>query len=180
MKPKIVISVILASIACVENAYGLTTGVLCQECRAISSPAGDDTPAYGPCLEYGNHCCEPCTIEPGDITLPVCDESKCSGSTTTSLDGNCEEIETKGCNDNVCSTSSSLRCIKGYYGTPQLERFNFNKCTGCEPCPSSGDIAGTTAGPGVTAITECYLPFGTAFSDSIGSGVYDGNCYYTN
>ncbi len=75
-----------------------------------------------------------------------------------------------------------LMCATGYYGTPlysYTERYGDN-FSGCYRCPSSGGVYGTTAGPGATDITECYLPAGTSFSDDIGSGTYSDDCYYTN
>lgn len=68
----------------------------------------------------------------------------------------------------TCSggNNSTFVCNKGYY----------KNGTSCTACPSSG----TTSTTGATAITQCYIPTGTSFSDSTGSGTYTGNCYYSN
>ncbi len=78
-----------------------------------------------------------------------------------------------GSNFVSCNRQNSHICAQGYYGSPTL----LNKT--CTKCPSSGGIAGTTAGTGATKITECYIPAGTAFSDSAGAGTYSENCYYS-
>ncbi len=181
MKTKIVISAIWAGIACAEDAYGLALvdPDNCIECRPILSSLDGNT-VHGECSMYDATCCDPCKKEVVPIDPTISDETTCSGSTIITLDGNCEKVDTKGCKNNACIKKTSLRCVKGYYGTAEYEQLNLTKCTGCEPCPTSGGIAGTTSGPGATAITECYLPSGTSFSDSTGSGIYVGDCYYKN
>ncbi|MDE6481849.1 MAG: hypothetical protein K2L25_03470 [Alphaproteobacteria bacterium] len=72
-----------------------------------------------------------------------------------------------------CGVQNSYICAQGYYGSPTL----LNKT--CTKCPSSGGVAGTTTGTGATKITECYIPAGTAFSDTTGAGTYSENCYYS-
>ena len=103
-----------------------------------------------------------------------------------------------------CSSCTSYKCDSGYYGTATSASSGCTKCplnatcaggnnstfvcdkgyynngTGCTRCPASGGIYGTTANTGATAITECYIPSGSAFSDSTGNGTYTDNCYYTN
>ena len=69
----------------------------------------------------------------------------------------------------TCNGGKTFSCNKGYY----------KDGTSCKQCPSSGGIAGTTKNSGATSITECYLPSGTSFSDSYGSGTYTSDCYYT-
>ncbi len=78
--------------------------------------------------------------------------------------------------------SGRLLCDTGYYGmaTYSYTERNGDSFSGCNRCPSSGGVYGTTAGPGAMFITECYLPAGTSFSDDIGSGTYSDDCYYTN
>lgn len=80
----------------------------------------------------------------------------------------------KYCDGPTCKSENEVGCKKGYYGTPK------SVGSGCTQCPSSGGTHGTTAAIGATAVTECYIPSGTAFSDSAGSGTYTGNCYYKN
>lgn len=67
----------------------------------------------------------------------------------------------------VCTKTDLYRCAAGYYGT------STNGTSGCTQCPESGQsVAGSTD------ITSCYLPAGTTFSDSTGSGTYTADCYY--
>ncbi|MDE5615699.1 MAG: hypothetical protein K2I81_02605 [Alphaproteobacteria bacterium] len=77
------------------------------------------------------------------------------------------------CSCNSCSRYYSYRCAEGYYGTTS------NGTSGCTRCPASGGIYGMSAA-GSTTITACYIPSGTGFSDSTGSGIYTENCYYKN
>lgn len=67
------------------------------------------------------------------------------------------------CDGNMLSPSCEYQCKAGYYGTG----------TTCTACPSPG-----TSAVGATAITECYIPSGTPFSDGTGSGTYKSDCYY--
>lgn len=72
------------------------------------------------------------------------------------------------CPDNaICAggNGSGFACAKGYYKNGST----------CSQCPPSG----TTTGTGATAITDCYLPSGTTFSESTGSGTYTADCKYT-
>lgn len=48
----------------------------------------------------------------------------------------------------------------------------------CSRCPSSGGVSGHSI-IGNTAITGCYIPAGNNFSDSTGTGIFLGHCYYT-
>ena len=48
----------------------------------------------------------------------------------------------------------------------------------CWICPLSGGTAGRSADKNDTGITACYIPSGSTFSDTTGSGTYTGNCYY--
>lgn len=43
----------------------------------------------------------------------------------------------------------------------------------CVDCPTPGTSKG-----GATAITDCYIPKNTEFSDATGSGVYTDDCHY--
>lgn len=99
--------------------------------------------------------------------------------------------------------TTTYTCGSGYYGTAKSET------TGCTACPSNAACDGgngstfvcdagyykngtvctqcatatghnsATSAAGSTAITDCYLPTLTSFSDSTGSGRYRGACYYT-
>lgn len=72
------------------------------------------------------------------------------------------------------STSTEYGCAVGYY-----QSSGTGASMTCTRCPSSGGVYGTNA-IGTTAITSCYIPSGTSFSETTGSGSYTGNCYYTN
>ncbi len=74
----------------------------------------------------------------------------------------------------VCSSDTSYRCAVGYWG------FSFNGTTGCTQCQSSEGANGTTKNPDSSQITYCYIPEGSGFGNSTGSGVYTSDCYYTN
>ena len=58
-------------------------------------------------------------------------------------------------------------CDANYYSKNPMQSTSMV----CEPCPQNG-----RSPTGTTAISECYIN-GT-FDDSIGSGRYDGNCYW--
>lgn len=119
------------------------------------------------------------------VSLP---EGICSNTITrtecSSLCPNCnstnwEDItEPKGyakrtvatCINSNCEKKLEYRCSAGYYGS------STNGTTGCTACPNGGtSVAGSN-----TSITSCYLPTGTKFSDTSGSGEYTENCYYKN
>ncbi len=107
-----------------------------------------------------------------------------------------------------CNTGlSTAVCIAGYYGTGRAPLIGSpTGCTACpenatcaggnnstflcnvgyfangdtcERCPPSGGVYGTTAAAGATSRSECFIPAGTAFSDSVGSGTYSTDCYYS-
>lgn len=61
-------------------------------------------------------------------------------------------------------------CAAGYY-----QSSGTGASMTCTACESSG-----TNSVGSTAITSCYMPSGSSFSDTTGAGTYTGNCYYTN
>lgn len=123
-----------------------------------------------------------CTTKVSGATLSHNAGCCASGSITSTTNG---VISTRTCTTNasynsstntvsaICSCSTATyKCAVGYYGSPK------NTLSGCTRCPASGGVYGTTAAAGATSITKCYLPSGTAFSDTAGSGEYTGNCYY--
>lgn len=71
-----------------------------------------------------------------------------------------------------CSSQKEYGCQPGYY---------YSGGTGssyaCDKCPSPGTSWGNEE---TGDITSCYIPSGTAFSDTTGSGTYKGACYYKN
>ena len=87
----------------------------------------------------------------------------------------------KWCDGATCKSESQIGCKIGYYGTPTAIG------SGCNRCPiitDTNNVYSTTVAIGATDITSCYVPIGTAFSNSTGSGIYtvDSNgspCYYS-
>lgn len=103
-----------------------------------------------------------------------------------------------------CAACTTYRCNAGYYGTATSGSGGCTVCpanascsggngstficnqgyyksgSACARCPASGGVYGTTKSTGATSITACYIPSGTAFTDTGGSGSYTGDCYYTN
>lgn len=170
MKHKVTIYAALTGMMLTGNVHAIYVDpVDCITCTSTMDPTV--------CNNYGPTCCEPCKFKPIDPI--VCDESLCNGETATDMGGGCDKLESRACVNNLCKTTTTARCQKGYYGTATLNNLK-TSCSGCTACPSSGGVAGTTSGPGATAITECYIPAGTKSSDSTGSFEYTGNCYYKN
>lgn len=107
----------------------------------------------------------------------TCKKSSTSGSDCVSTDWTSPlsgyQVRTKKeYNNGTCQSSPEFRCASGWYGSPSTVG------SGCTKCPTSNGVAGVTAGPGFTAITNCFLPAGTAFSDTTGSGIYSSPCYW--
>ncbi len=105
--------------------------------------------------------------------------TKCTGcsncnSTGWASDGTGYESRiVRTCSCNTCTSSTQYRCARGYYGTPA------GNTSGCNRCPASGGVYGTTDSAGSTDVTKCYLPTDTAFSDGTGSGTYTGKCFFS-
>lgn len=115
------------------------------------------------CADAG---CSDTDLPIGPIETPTCPD-ECPLTLWTIVKAQHYQIR---CKKTVLKASCEYQCIQGYYGSGQS----------CTRCPSSGGVYGTTAAAGATTITECYLPSGTAFSDTTGSGTYTDKCYYTN
>jgi hypothetical protein len=64
-------------------------------------------------------------------------------------------------------------CPRGKYKDTYEDR------PSCTACPAFGNVAGTTAKTGSTAITDCYIPKGGSFSDAGGTYTFSGDCKYT-
>ncbi|MDE6481825.1 MAG: hypothetical protein K2L25_03350 [Alphaproteobacteria bacterium] len=113
---------------------------------------------------------------PTGTSCSLCTSYKCNsgyyGTATSALSG-C----TKCPSNATCAggNNSTFKCNKGYYK-------NGTSCSLCPffSIPNNMIQTGTTSGTGATAITECYIPSGSEFSDTSGSGSYTGDCYYTN
>lgn len=104
--------------------------------------------------------------------------NNCTSDATWSAAGTGYEKKTsRSCNCDsgqaICKESTSYRCAVGYYGSSS------NGTSGCDRCPPSGGVYGTTDSAGTTSITGCYLPDGTKGSDGTGSWeISGGKCYY--
>lgn len=107
-----------------------------------------------------------CSLSVIDPITPTCPD-ECPNTLWTSVSGQNYQVR---CKTTAIKASCEYQCKKGYYGSGQS----------CTRCPSSGGVYGTTAVAGATAITACYLPSGTAFNDTTGSGTYTDDCYYQN
>ncbi len=107
--------------------------------------------------------------------LEACTTVNCVSDSTWANGNTGYQYKTnRSCSDSTtCSTQIVYRCATGYYGT------STNGTSGCTRCLSSGGVYGTSIAGNNAAITKCYLPSGTSFSDSSGSGEYTADCYYT-
>ncbi len=86
------------------------------------------------------------------------------------------------------TVTGDYACADGYYGTPTSS----TNSTACSKCPTGGtnslhpqthsylDKSAAVAAIENKTKTGCYIESGSSFSDSSGSGVYTGNCFYTN
>ncbi|MBD5388742.1 hypothetical protein HDR63_00620 [bacterium] len=95
-------------------------------------------------------------------------------SCVTCLDGYVKEERTVPFQDqrgNEC-TVTYYTCVK----ETKCPQGQYKQGTTCVACPSSG----TTDAAGMTAVTQCYLAAGTAFSDASGAGVYAAKCPWVN
>lgn len=82
-----------------------------------------------------------------------------------------ESRTTATCLAGSCRKSVSYRCAAGYYGNFLVG------ATGCTQCPSQYNVTGTSEA-GSTSITDCYIPAGTTFSTTSGSGKWTDISYY--
>lgn len=87
----------------------------------------------------------------------------------------------KWCDGTTCKSESQVGCKTGYWGTPTAVG---SGCNQCPTIPDTNNIHGKTGAIGATDITSCYVPIGTAFSNSTGSGNYavtsNGSpCFYS-
>lgn len=87
----------------------------------------------------------------------------------------------KWCDGTTCKSESQVGCKTGYYGTPTAVG---SGCNQCPTIPDTNNIHGKTGAIGATDITSCYIPIGTAFSNSTGNGQYavtsNGSpCFYS-
>lgn len=159
-----VVGIILANDAVARTCGGAYT-VFCpiQQGETSCCRSSSETCADAGCSS-GGIIVDP--IDPIDPITPTCPD-ECPNSLWTSVSGQNYQVR---CKTTAIKASCEYQCKKGYYGSGQS----------CTRCPSSGGVYGTTAVAGAIAITACYLPSGTAFSDTTGSGTYTDDCYYQN
>ncbi len=164
-----------------NTSAGLATTSLCNEqtrrclqilkCNVCNGPM-DFTSTY-----YVNNSTCPNT----NITAPRCCV-RSPGSTETSnwtrvsfnVMYQYQETKTYEC-DGSYTSSFAYRCASGAYGTARGSSYSIGNLSGCSRCPSGG-----TSSAGSTSITSCYIPSGTAFNETSGTGTYTQNCYYKN
>ncbi len=111
-------------------------------------------------------CCYPCSTCINDINAQY------SATGTAGY----ERKPTKSCSCfDGCQTSYIYRCAAGYYGS------STDGTSGCNRCPKllNSSIYGASAA-GSEDVTNCYMPAGTVFSNSTGSGVFTEDCQYSN
>lgn len=126
----------------------------CTACRSGSIEPTMQTVTISATESYTYGIC--LTRPGGGATCP----DECPDSTWEDVSGQNYQVR---CGGSILLPSCEYQCKAGYYGTG----------TTCTACPSPG-----TSAVGATAITECYIPSGTSFSDGTGSGTYKSDCYY--
>ncbi|MBQ8293809.1 MAG: hypothetical protein IJX89_00265 [Alphaproteobacteria bacterium] len=141
-----------------------------------------------------------------ELVLPgLCTTTNCTSDTSyTDYSTGYTVKRTRECLDDICTvTASEYACASGYYGTATSDSTGCTICpdnatclggngstfrcaqgyykngASCPRCPISNNTYGTTLLLNATSITDCYLPSGTEFSDTTGTGTYTDKCYYT-
>lgn len=107
------------------------------------------------CWDSSRQCCE--------ITGTECNESQCKSTLVVTCSGGTGPVV--GPVDPVLCVKT---CPAGEYG-------DICNDEECKPCPTPG----TSAALSNKTITNCYIPAGTAFTDSTGTYEYTSKCYYT-
>ena len=179
----------------------LTLTTVCTLCALITDGAYALVAVSDPCADMGLSVMAACTkyTTGTNGNYPLIVDGTCSSSSDNcflqSCNGKCYCVPlSSGCPGTCPSNCSSTtwgerstgyevrcnerylceyRCADGYYGSSS------NGISGCTKCPVA--IGGSTSVAGSnTSITDCYIPSGTSFSDSTGSGTYTSNCNYSN
>ena len=137
-----------------------------------SCPSGETMSVEPVVNACGSFTYNTCSGTGGGSTLPTCP----SGCSSRVWKAHSEGYEVK------CDISNGLaicayRCAAGYYGSAS-GNVSGSIVRGCTLCPSSGGVAGQSAA-GTLSVIGCYIPSGTSFSDSTGSGTYTDNCYWS-
>lgn len=162
-------------------AYAILGAVLVGVCAANAATVGNDYTQLQNCCtkaeDQSNAAaagsnCEAWRCPSGTIlrTLFVC---------TSCNTGYFAGTETIQCENNTLSLTTCTKSGLGGFDRVCSQGQYSNGVGGCASCPSDGyGNAGTTSGTGATSISECYIPAGSVFSDSTGSGVYNSDCSY--
>lgn len=153
------------------EVYG-PSGCTCMACKsgyvkkAVGTYTTTDT-IYGTSCTYTRYdCAAPCTT------------SNCVSDTSySSYETGKEQQVYRSCSadKSTCEAYYARRCAAGYYGTGCGSPSPTPQTITCTKCPNGG-ISGTCA----SAITQCYIPSGTAGNDTSGNFEYAGNCNYSN
>jgi len=143
--------IIIATTLCVvgANAYGLAINKCCTR-----------DPLNGDCTCYAdsNNSCYQCGAALECVNCDSTNWASAGAGSESRINAVCDT------NTGLCSKTTEYRCIAGYYGSGKS----------CSSCPNGG----TSRLGDNSTISRCYLPDGTGFSDSTGSGVIDDDCYY--
>ncbi len=139
-----------------QSAPALTT-IDPTDCEAC----GTDT---GTCTKYGANCCDPCKCKFCVNGCKKYQDGESSCCIECSSSGGLTPGPSLGCNSTSCNT--------GEYYNPSSDG-----STCCTSCPNSGTSKCSNT-PCHPAITDCYIPSGTDFSDNTGSGKYTDDCHY--
>ncbi|MDR1337553.1 MAG: hypothetical protein LBJ73_00815 [Rickettsiales bacterium] len=105
-----------------------------------------------------------------DPNICECDQTYSTTGCTQPTNGASKRYQacsgTNECNTSCTKSAGncSITCNKGFYLSGSI----------CEPCSGGG----TTSGTGATSVNSCYIPAGTAGSDSTGSFTYTSDCPY--
>ena len=174
----------IATIGITTSALALTTGGL-QEIACFIDACGSRITADSSCDSICTWCSGSETVPTGYVFKPAFETGTYDTSFSRQVSQVCGVFTYScvcGAYGGLLAQNGSLLCDTGYYGEPSYEYTQRlgGVFSGCYRCPSSGGVYGTTAGPGATRITECYIPAGNSFSDDAGNGVYSDNCYYLN
>ena len=101
--------------------------------------------------------------------------AKCGDGLTTVAADTQHPIATMAISRLTCEA----KCAPGYYGTALYGVLGFSGCTKCPIDPSSLLVSrNIKSALGSTSVSDCYIPSGTSFSDSTGSGTYTSDCHY--
>lgn len=164
MKTKIIIGTLLCAITIgPADALSILPEVNFGKCCTKKGVTSDAT-KRGDCEEWS------CVSYTGGPQFAVYFCETCNtGYVFNTLSGNCGTDT--GYTYPTC-VEGALSCAAGQYVASTKDR--------CVDCPSDSYGNKGTSKSGATSITDCYIPTGSKFSNSTGSGEYSSNCFYTD